>query len=244
MRRTCARVLAGALLAIAVATAMSLPGWFGRGSEPPHALTAPPSSSRRVIHVDVRVASHKRDRKTAAAPLALAGRRSALAGNIVGRHAAPPRPSTVRVEPVAHVSVSARPRPPRKPRPPAPTPTTAPVPAPAPAPAPGPAPVSTPAPEPGTGVAAPPPPSEPSRELASAPPVPTAPPPPPAENTSVKAQPPREGTIDQPETSNPEPTGCDGDRGSSGGSRDDGDHGRGNARNGHSRDHGRGGRDE
>jgi hypothetical protein len=233
MRRTCARVLAGALMAIAVATAMSLPGWLAPGAEPHRALTTPPSSSQRVIHVVVGATGHKEAGKAVRGRLTLAGRSPALAGRIVATH-----PSSSGSRAIPHVSVSsapvsARTRPPRKPRPSAP------------GPAPTPAPVSTPAPQPGSGVAAPPPTSLPTRGLASAAPEPAAapPPPPPAENTSAKAQR-REGQADQPDTSDPGSSGCGGDHGSSRGDRDDDDQGQDSDGNRRSGDHGGRGRDE
>jgi hypothetical protein len=220
-------------MAVAVATAMSLPGWFAPGAEPHRALTTPPSSSQRVIRVEVGATGHKEAGKAVRGRLRLAGRPSALAGRIVATH---PSSSGSRATPHVSVSsppVSARTRAPRKPRPSAP------------GPAPTPAPVSTPAPQPGSGVAAPPPTSVPTRELASAAPEPAAAPPPapPAENTSAKAQR-REGQPDQPDTSDPGSSGCGGDHGSSRGDRNDDDQGQDYDGSRRSGDHGGRGRDE
>ncbi len=233
MRRTCARVLAGALMAIAVATAMSLPGWFAPGAEPHRGLTAPPSSTQRVIHVDVGATGRTEAGEPVPGRLTPVGRRSALAGRVVALH-----PSPHGSRPVPRVSVSsppasARTRPPRKPRPPAP------------GPAPTPAPVSTPAPQSGSGDAAPPPTSVPTRELASSASQPAAAPPPaaPAENTSAKAQR-REGQSDQPDTSDPGSSGCDGGHGSSRGDHDHDGQGQNDDGNRRSENHGGRGRDE
>jgi hypothetical protein len=232
MRRTCARVLAGALMAIAVATAMSLPGWFAPGAEPHRGLTAPPSSTQRVIHVDVGATGRREAGKPVPGRLTPVGRRSALAGRVVPLH-----PSPHGSRPIPRVSVSsppasARTRPPRKPRPSAP------------GPAPTPAPVSTPAPPSAPGDAGPPPTSVPTRELASAAPQPAAAPPPaPAENTSAKAQR-REGQSVQPDTSDPGSSGCGGGHGSSRGDHDDDGQGQNDDGNRRSGNNGGRGRDE
>src|SRR3954453_22993335 len=119
MRRTCARVLAAALMAVAVAAAMALPGRYlgGTNSEPHRAFTAPTASSKRVIHVDVRVTSTNHGTKAHGPRLELARRSSALASTV-----APRQPGLVVRTAAPQQSLSARhgsirPRAPQNPRP-------------------------------------------------------------------------------------------------------------------------------
>src|SRR4051794_24022381 len=91
MRRTCARVLAAALMAVAVAAAMALPGRYlgGTNSEPHRAFTAPAASSKRVIHVDVGATSTKHGTKAHGPRLELARPSSALASIVARQHHSP-----------------------------------------------------------------------------------------------------------------------------------------------------------
>lgn len=228
MRRTCARVLAAALMSAAVAGAMALPGLVGGSQDSQRALTAPASSSKRVIHVDVPVRSHEHVGKTGRTRLALANRPAALASSVVHRRSGPTARDATRRHDTPKAAT--RTRRPHKPRP---VPPPTPVPAPAPAPAPAPSPVTAPTPKPGAGGAAPPSTSVPSRELASATPAPApAPPPPPPPATGQPS----------PATPDAGTTGCD--HGSSGGDRDRGDRNRGDDRgsSGWDRDNDRDGR--
>jgi outer membrane biosynthesis protein TonB len=228
MRRTCARVLAAALMAGAVAAAMALPGRFiGGGSEAHQALTAPAASSKRVIHVDVRVTSAKHRAKAQASRPELAGRSSSLASTVVRRNAAPAAGRPARAHGVSARHGSIRPNAPHKPRP---TPSPSPTPAPAPAPEP-----TAPAPEPAPAVAAPAAAGAPTRELASAAPAPAAAPvPPPAPPTDDQSS-----DSGQPD--------CDGGHDSSHGSHDhdlgDHDHGWNDDRHDRHDDHSGRGRD-
>jgi hypothetical protein len=227
MRSTCTRALAAVLMAAAVATAMALPGWFGTSPEVHRVLTAPASSSKRVIHVDVRVTNPRRGEKAQGSRLGLGARSSSLASNVALRQTGSFAGTAARRQDLS-AGHATRTRPPHKPRP---VPPTAPTPAPAPTP------TAAPPPAPAPVVAAPATQSEPTRELASAAPAPT---PAPSDTPSPKAQR-RDGATNDggggSETDTPD---CD--RGSHGGKGDD--HDGDGGRRGPSDDHGGRGRDK
>lgn len=160
--RVCARVLAAALMVGAIATALAVPGHYGRDAQLPRAVSAPPTTRLRTIRLPQR-------RPPAASP-ALARRRRApgsasfaeLASlSTLGATQAAPRPTPTPVPP------------------PAPAPRPVPPPRPVPAPVPAPQPTPAPSPAPSAPAAQPPP-----RELAGEPtpaPTPTPAPPPPGD---------------------------------------------------------------
>ena len=153
MSRTCARVLAAALMTGGIAAALALPALVGDAPNVPRAVIAPPSSLQRVVRIHRSAATQRPETKNEAERGSIDRRPPALA-------------SLVRRRTLAHHSGNGA-----KPKAPVATPVADPAKAPTPAPAPAPAPpVSQPAAAPAAAPtqASAPSVTEPQRELASA----------------------------------------------------------------------------
>src|SRR4051812_4087202 len=133
MRRTCARVLVGALMAGAIAVAMALPALVGESPQTHRAVAAPPSSLQHVVRVPRFAAEAASRASTLRSRPRSRPRATSLASVLV--HRAP----AVRQRPAGRRGREAPTHPAPKPVPPA-SPAAAPAPAPAPNPAPAPPP--------------------------------------------------------------------------------------------------------